>query len=63
MGSLEEKATLMKRIVIERDESFVIEVHHKGVKLAEVVTAVEHLTYSLTGGTSKFKLHTNILRT
>jgi hypothetical protein len=57
MNSLKERMSTLKRISIQSDEEFVVEVSHKGVVMSELIVSVNELEYQASTGKSRVKVH------
>lgn len=57
INSLKEKMSSLKRIQIQSDEEFVVEVVHKGIKMSELIIGIHELEYQATTGKSNVKAH------
>jgi hypothetical protein len=58
MNSLKEKMSGMKRITIEADEEFVLEIVKNGLTLAELAVNVADLEYNASTGKSRVRICT-----
>lgn len=57
ISSLNDKMTQLKRIQIQSDEEFVVDVMHKGIKMSELIVGVHELEYLAGSGKSNVKVH------
>ena len=52
-GSIKESMKTMPRVIHDIKESVVLETHHNGIKVSEIIVYLESLEYNIAKGTSK----------